>query len=106
MSNLAEAVKALNNPKPVAPATGPIMPSVQITANGGSQNNVTKNADSLKNELLSARINKGWTQRQLASHAGVSQGSIARLEKGLYTSLWMLLRVTTALRMQLTTKPN
>jgi len=48
-----------------------------------------------------ARKARGWTQEALASHAGVSRPTIARLEGGRSVSSQSLVKVVTALELRL-----
>lgn len=68
-----------------------------------------KEYDSLESEydfihqIISARIEKNMTQKQLAEKVGTKQSSIARLESGNYNpSLQFLQKVANALGKQLT----
>ncbi len=47
--------------------------------------NSTASEDTVGDRILALRMARGWTSTQLAQHAGVSQTTISRLERGLRT---------------------
>lgn len=52
----------------------------------------------LMHQFISARIEKGWSQRELAERAGVKQSAIARFESlGVIPQVDTLLRIANAL---------
>lgn len=61
----------------------------------------TTNRESLKNEIVTARIQNGWTQKELANRCGCSQGTVNRAENNLRVSVYMLLKVASALSLKL-----
>lgn len=83
----AEALKSKSKPIPVQQAQQKLNP---IT-------NMQKIQDSIKAE----RINQQLTQRELASKSGRSQGTITRIERHGWTSIWTLLKVVEALGKEL-----
>lgn len=42
---------------------------------------VSENVATIINSIVAARINKGWTQRDLANICGIKQSAIARMER-------------------------
>lgn len=57
-------------------------------------------------QVREAREKCGWTQNTLASHAGVSRPSIARIERGDDISTSTLTKVVSALGLALTVIPD
>lgn len=57
-------------------------------------------------QVQQARETRGWTQNELASHAGVSRPSVARIEHGDDTSTSTLTKVANALGLTLTVIPS
>ena len=57
----------------------------------------TQNMEKIKAQIKAERIALGWSQRDLADKAGMSQGTITRAEKYGWISIWALLRITNAL---------
>jgi transcriptional regulator with XRE-family HTH domain len=56
----------------------------------------------LANDLLALRLQKGWSQEELAGHVGTRQANISRLENGLANpTLGFLQKVARALDAQL-----
>lgn len=45
---------------------------------------ITSMENTTPTPLLKARQEKGWTQKQAASKAGIEQGHYSRIERGLY----------------------
>ena len=57
----------------------------------------------LGRQILHLRLERGWSQKELAERAGTQQANISRLENGLLNpSVDMLQRVTDALGVELT----
>lgn len=93
--------KPANGPVPMPPPTlvtpAIVTPTPAQTQKQILYQKVKQNTEELAQSLKHERMKQGLTQRQLAAEAGVSQGSITRLESGLFTSLWMMMRVSSAL---------
>lgn len=59
------------------------------------------NSESLKKEIVTARVQNGWTQKELANKCGCSQGTINRAENNLRVSVYMLLKIVSVLNLKL-----
>lgn len=104
-SNLAALLEATkktggNHPDPVsadsnADGTAPSQASTPAPAPSMT------NSELLKNEIVTARIQNGWTQKELANKCGCSQGTVNRAERNLGVSVYMLLKVAAALNLKL-----
>lgn len=57
-------------------------------------------------QVRQAREKRGWTQNDLATHAGVSRPSVARIERGDDSSTSTLTKVVRALGLTLTVMPG
>jgi len=100
-SNLAallEATKKTDDSSP-DPASGNSNASGTVPTQASAQS--TTNRESLKSEIITARIQNGWTQKELANKCGCSQGSVNRAENNLHVSVCMLLRIANALSLKL-----
>lgn len=119
MNNLNSIIDA-TTPKPIAPKSNlaALLEATKKTdgnspdPNSSSSNSggtaptqasaqSTTNQELLKNEIMSARIQNGWTQKELANKCGCSQGTVNRAEKNLRVSVYMLLKVASALSLKL-----
>ena len=76
-----------------AAVQAPSTPSPAAQLGTLTRGNLTK----LMNEIKTERMKQGLTQRQLASMASMSQGSVTRIERHGYMSVWALLKITNAL---------
>ena len=65
---------------------------------------VQDDADNLKQIVKQERKRLGWTQRELARKADMSQGSITRAEKHGWVSYYAWIKIAHALGKQLTIK--
>lgn len=72
-----------------------------ITQLGESEDALAEAISPLAEAVRVARLDRGWTQLELAHHAGVSRPTIARLEAARPVSSKTLVRVASALRLQL-----
>lgn len=55
----------------------------------------------LASQVRQARLDHGWSQGELAEHAGVSRPTVARIEGGRDVSMRMLTMVASALGLRL-----
>ncbi|MDD3175724.1 MAG: helix-turn-helix transcriptional regulator [Candidatus Nanoarchaeia archaeon] len=100
-SNLAALLEATKktDDSPSDPASGNSNSSGTASSQSSAQS--TTNRESLKNEIVTARIQNGWTQKELANKCGCSQGTVNRAENNLRVSVYMLLKVASALSLKL-----
>jgi len=106
MSNLREAMQALNKKRPSeAPSKkGQLMAAIQAIAQQNQQSvqstqrdQMIINKEKLQAAIKSERIAQGLTQRQLAVKCGLSQGTITRAERRGWISFSCLLRIAQGL---------
>ena len=100
MSNLAAAAAAFRN-KP-----NQTIPEPFITPSGAVQYHQSpnlkvelyrQNMTQIQTDMKLERNRLGWTQRDLAKKAKVSQGTITRAERHGWVSIWTMLRIINAL---------
>lgn len=97
MSNLLSAINAIKN-KNLPKQSPPPVTSSQTAYNPVSASNQRQSAfDLLATTIKTERKAKGWTQRDLASKCGYSQGTITRAENNMWISLTCLTSIANAL---------
>lgn len=90
MSNLEEAIKALQNNTNTSIQNPPFTINQKYIWGGPI-------AENLRKMIREERKKQGLSQRALALKAGISQGTITRAETRLWVSLGGLLKIITAL---------
>jgi DNA-binding XRE family transcriptional regulator len=100
-SNLAALLEATKKTEDISPdpVSGNSNASGTVTSQTSTQG--TTNRESLKSEIITARLQNGWTQKELANKCGCSQGTVNRAENNLRVSIYMLLKVVSALSLKL-----
>ena len=106
MSNLKEAVRALNNgaqPKKgqLASAMQAIAQQTQQATQQTQHGQITVIKEKLQVAIKSERISQGLTQRQLAYKCNTSQATIARAEKHGWISFWTLIKIANGLNKEI-----
>lgn len=91
---LEEAANALNA---FVSSAMQSMPQNNYQVQSNAQSPAVINMDKIKASIKAERVALGWSQRDLASKSGMSQGTITRAEKYGWISIWALLRITNAL---------
>lgn len=100
MNNIKSAVKAINKQKTI-PTPQPCTTCSSKLGPLSWQETQVK-ADKIQNLIITERARQKLSQRELGRISGSSATTIHRAEKGLYISLNMLIRITTALGKELT----
>ena len=116
MSNIANAVRAIQKSSGPAPKKGNIAAARAALAQAANRQiqtivqarraRIEVNKRELQTQIRNQRIAQGLTQRQLAVRCGMSQGTITRVERNCWVSLACLLRIAEGLNCKVTITPQ